>query len=329
MSDTNSPMFRKRFADLQKDAGKIFDLEWLWQETGNLLMKGLKQKGLEPWKSYVMWEDKCHTDSAMFFASLFLKTYYEELEQVKAIVDEGIDVDTYKNEIDQLLWQFASENLSTRWRAIKADDDADDRTSAWKMSASFIHKCSKFGEDVPHFLSLLNRIAILTDVINGRAIRHDIIYNKVYVREITDPAEAFCEKAKTIIGVIAEMKNGKQLISNAKGKQTVYTAHVDSEIFNLVMDEIMRDYPYYIREYLGDKSAGQAESMTVVCPFIGMVLNVEKICKPKLQNVDVADALNVVYPNKKSAVQKLSSRDDSYLEQKLMRLFENVLNDVK
>ncbi len=328
MNDTNSPIFRKRYADLLKDANSIFDLEWLREETGSLLMKELKQKGDEAWKCYVDWEEKCQTDSQMFFASAFLKAYREELEQVKAIVNEGIDVETYKNEIDQLLWDFASENLSNRWRTIKCDDDKAKRTSAWQLSASFIHKSGKFGENPHQFFALMNRIAILNDVINGRAARHGIIYNKVYVRQITDPVEAFCEKAKTIIGVIAEMKNGKQLTSNAKGVKTVYTAHVYSERFNMVMDEIMRNYSYDIKEYLDEKSAKQAESMTTVCPFIGMVLNSEKICKPKLQNVDVADALNVVYPHMKSAVQKLSSHEDEYKDEKLLRLFEIVLDDI-
>ncbi len=92
MNDTNSPIFRKRYADLLKDANSIFDLEWLREETGSLLMKELKQKGDEAWKCYVTWEEKCQTDSQMFFASAFLKAYREELEQVKAIVNEGIDV---------------------------------------------------------------------------------------------------------------------------------------------------------------------------------------------------------------------------------------------
>ncbi len=96
----------------------------------------------------------------------------------------------------------------------------------------------------------------------------------------------------------------------------------------MVMDEIMRNYPYDIKEYLDEKSVKQAESMTTVCPFIGMVLNNEKICKPKLQNVDVADALDVVYPHMKSAVQKLSSHEDEYKDEKLLRLFEIVLDDI-
>lgn len=332
MTDPDSEIKLVAYNRLMTDVNELFDLWWLNEELTARLFSHKGSDRSDPlcgsFLEFASWHQSWYDDAELYFASQYLLSYRGALSEIQAIVDEEEPRNFYEDQLKTMLWAFVSNETGKVWRATKQTEAADYRTKRWKSSAKALFSLHHLGkdEDIMTFFSLLHRIAIVNDVLNGRGKRHGLIYNKPKTEKTdVDPITAFCNQTKDIMRAFA-LKNGTEIVTNAKGVPGKYIFRVDADSFCLMMNELKTNYDYKLHEYLYKVStADGAVAMTYVCPFIGHVLSLNIINTPYLQNTDLEEVLLQFYPGKKSLVTKLSTRKDTPEEEKLFNLVETLL----
>ncbi len=129
-------------------------------------------------------------------------------------------------------------------------------------------------------------------------------------REEIDPAVVFVERVKDIM-LKAEKDNGKQKQNNSRSYTTTYIYHVDGKGFGKVMDELLTNYEYVIKDYLEGATAETAGSIKYVCPFIGFVLDTHLYSAAKMPKNEFKEVMQTVYGKGTSAVSKMSDKNPS------------------
>ena len=129
-------------------------------------------------------------------------------------------------------------------------------------------------------------------------------------KEMIDPAVAFVERVKDIM-LRAEKDNGKQKQNNSRSYTTTYIYNVDGKGFGKVMDELLANYEYIIKDYLDGATAETAVSIKYVAPFIGYVLDTHLYSAEKMPKNEFKDVFVAVYGKGTSAVSKMSDKNPS------------------
>ena len=129
-------------------------------------------------------------------------------------------------------------------------------------------------------------------------------------KEDIDPAVVFVERVKEIM-LKAEKDNGKQKQNNSRSYSTTYIYHVDGKGFGKVMDELLANYNYEIKDYLKGATVETAGSIKYVCPFIGFVLDTHLYSAAKMPKNEFKKVMQTVYGKGTSAVSKMSDKNPS------------------
>lgn len=115
----------------------------------------------------------------------------------------------------------------------------------------------------------------------------------------------------------AEERNG-EIIKYKDNKQNncQYKFYVDGKLFCAVMDEILKNHPNIIDDYLDGKKGESATGVTKVGQFIGCVVGMHLFNDEKVRNLDFEPAFKFIYGEKndrgqkRSFIQKMSATND-------------------
>lgn len=129
-------------------------------------------------------------------------------------------------------------------------------------------------------------------------------------KEEIDPSVVFVERVKVIM-LKAEKDNGKQKQNNSRSYTTTYIYHVDGKGFCKVMDELLANYEYVIKDYLKGATAENAGSIKYVCPFIGYVLDTHLYSAAMMPKNEFKKVMQAVYGKNTSATLKMSDKNPS------------------
>ena len=115
----------------------------------------------------------------------------------------------------------------------------------------------------------------------------------------------------------AEDRNGELIeYEDNKHNKCTYKFDVNGKLFSELMDEVQKEYPELIIDYLDGKIGDNAVGITKVCPFIGRVLSLHIFNKADVRNKDFEQAFQFVYGEKnekgkkRSFIQKMSETKD-------------------
>lgn len=142
------------------------------------------------------------------------------------------------------------------------------------------------------------------------------------------PVEVFVDQVKRIM-LLAEKKNGQEMVLTARGNGGTYIFMVDGQGFCKVMEKLVNDYTLQIEEYLNGANAEAAGSIKYVCPFIGFVLDTHLYSEPKLQKSDLKSVMEEVYGKGTSATSKLSSKIDTNEAKNLFGIVEEIMKSAR
>lgn len=142
------------------------------------------------------------------------------------------------------------------------------------------------------------------------------------------PVESFVDQVKRIM-LLAEKKNGQEMVLTARGNGGTYIYKVDGQGFCEVMDKLVNDHTLQIEEYLNGANAEAAGSIKYVCPFIGFVLDTHLYSEPKLQKSDLKSVMEEVYGKGTSATSKLSTKNDADEAQILFGIVEEIMKNAR
>lgn len=140
------------------------------------------------------------------------------------------------------------------------------------------------------------------------------------------PVEVFVDQVKRIM-LLAEKKNGQEMVLTARGNGGTYKFKVDGQGFRKVMDQLVKDYTLQIENYLNGANAEAAGSIKYVCPFIGFVLDTHLYSEPKLQKSDLKSVMEEVYGKRTSATSKLSTKNDTNEAQTLFGIVKEIMKN--
>ena len=129
-------------------------------------------------------------------------------------------------------------------------------------------------------------------------------------KEEIEPADVFVNRVKAIM-MEAEKDNSKQKQNNSRSYTTTYIYNVDGKGFCKIMDELMANYDYVIKDYLKGATAKTAGSIKYVCPFIGYVLDTHLYSSAKMPKNEFKKVMQAVYGKGTSAVSKMSGKAPS------------------
>lgn len=116
----------------------------------------------------------------------------------------------------------------------------------------------------------------------------------------------FVEKVETIM-LKAEDRNGEVIeYEDNKHNKCQYTFNVDGKLFCSVMDEIQKNYPDQIDDYLDGKKGESAIGVTKVSQFIGCVVGLHIFNKEDVRNKDFEPAFQYVFGDKNEKGQRPS-----------------------
>ncbi len=326
MINNNSITNQSRYEKLRENAQTLFDLQWLREESAQLLLNQLPKDQPSAWQALCLWDQSCRENDLTFFAHQLLTTYAEALKEVSTIVDEEMDIETLEEEMCELLQKFSQHNAGKSWQAVSVREDAQERTRKWHMSARIIFSKCRLHTDFKDFFLLLNYISILNDVMHGKAIRHGLKYSKKSTLQSEDPVEVFCQHLTDIVDAAAQL-NGQQVKTKAKGQEDTYTFNINAQAFNSMIQELRSEYRYKVEDYLGDRDATQVCQLQLVCPFLGFVLDTHLITPSKMQKKDLVPVLKQFYPGMSSIAIKLSSKNGTPAEESLFRMVESLLKE--
>ena len=161
------------------------------------------------------------------------------------------------------------------------------------------------------------------DVVDAEVVEDD----GYQIQEI-DPAVAFVERVKEIM-LKAEKDNGKQKKNNSRSYTTTYLYNVDGKGFGMVMDKLLADYEYIIKDYLDGATAETAVSIKYVAPFIGYVLDTHLYSAAKMPKNELKDVFETVYGKGTSAVSKMSDKNPSSEAEVLYKTAKEIMEKHK
>lgn len=146
--------------------------------------------------------------------------------------------------------------------------------------------------------------------------------------EAIDPAVVFVERVKEIMKK-AEKDNGKQKQNNSRSYTTTYIYYVDGKGFCKVMDELLTNYKYVIKDYLKGATAETACSIKYVCPFIGNVLDTHLYSAAKMPKNEFKKVMQTIYGKGTSAVSKMSDKNPSNEAEVLYKTAKEIMEKHK
>lgn len=139
---------------------------------------------------------------------------------------------------------------------------------------------------------------------------------------IKSDAERLIQRVTLIFNKV-ERLNGQRINTSARGHEGSYTFAVNVEGIKKALNDLLTNHKQKIEDYLRDKQ--NCESMTVVCPLVGYILNSHTMNSCNLQLSDIAFALKDFY-GESTAVnylsKKLKSQEAEVLFNTLMGLLK-------
>jgi hypothetical protein len=139
-------------------------------------------------------------------------------------------------------------------------------------------------------------------------------------------AERFVTRVVHIFNKV-ESLNGQRITTSARGHESSYTFFVNVDGIIKALNDLFNNHKAKIEDYLRDKQS--SESMTVVCPLVGFILNSHLMNSSNIQLSDIAFALEDFY-GKSTAVnylsRKLRSQEAEVLFNTLLGLLKKYKN---
>lgn len=183
-----SNMAQRRLDSLLSQADTNFDYSWMRQAMFKELRRSVNDKN-----GYTLFTNRLHDDKDMQFIVEYFMSYKSSLGDIidecqNPYEDEDVVVGLAK-EREQLIEAYAKENLSREWDKVNAVFP-----DSWR---AFAHRRNYASEDdlktLRRFLRLVDRISIITDILNNReqcyGLKLNYTYYKRYARETDTDGE--------------------------------------------------------------------------------------------------------------------------------------------
>lgn len=183
-----SNMAQRRLDSLLSQADTNFDYSWMRQAMFAELRRSVNDKN-----GYTLFTNRLHDDKDMQFIVEYFMAYKSSLGDIidecqNPYEDEDVVVGLAK-EREQLIEAYAKENLSREWDKVSVVFP-----DSWR---AFAHRRNYNSEDdlktLRSFLRLVDRISIITDILNNReqcyGLKLNYTYYKRYARETDTDGE--------------------------------------------------------------------------------------------------------------------------------------------
>ena len=172
-----SNMAQRRLETLLSQADINFDYSWMRQAMFVELRRSVNDKS-----GYTLFTNRLHDDKDMQFIVEYFMAYKSSLGDIidecqNPYEDEDVVVGLAK-EREQLIEAYAKENLSREWDKVSVVFP-----DSWR---AFAHRRNYNSEDdlkaLRRFLRLVDRISIITDILNNREQCYGLKLNYVYYK---------------------------------------------------------------------------------------------------------------------------------------------------
>ena len=170
-SNNFSQPMQQRMEKMQRDADRLFSIGWLrkrlWRELTSIVQTTTATE-------YADYRSVLRGTYEMRFAWEFLSVCQKSLSQVKRVLENAYDDTDPLQELmierEKLIFEFASlSQLSSSWECVKDDDDS------WRKFARRMPLGDQMKQaDITAFFELLDRIALMTDILCGRAAKYGL-----------------------------------------------------------------------------------------------------------------------------------------------------------
>ena len=184
-----SNMAQRRLDSLLSQADTNFDYSWMRQAMFKELRRSVNDKS-----GYTQFTNRLHDDKDMQFIVEYFMAYKSSLGDIidecqNPYEDEDVVIGLAK-EREQLIEAYAKENLSREWDKVNAVFP-----DSWR---AFAHRRNYASEDdlkaLRRFLRLVDRISIITDILNNReqcyGLKLNYMYYKRYAHAIDTEGES-------------------------------------------------------------------------------------------------------------------------------------------
>ena len=169
-----SDVLQQRINTLLSQADYIFAYQWLRERLHQELRNCLNNKG-----GYTYFTNRLHNEREMLFVFEYFMSYKSTLGEIidecqNPYVDEDVAVGLAK-EREQLIIIYAQHPLSLQWGRV---------SSVFKDSwRAFANRCKfdneEFLKDLRSFLRLVDKISLITDILNNREGRYGLEVNTI------------------------------------------------------------------------------------------------------------------------------------------------------
>ena len=168
---------QKRLDSLLSQADTNFDYRWMRQAMFKELRRSVNDKS-----GYTLFTNRLHDDKDMQFIVEYFMAYKSSLGDIidecqNPYEDEDVVIGLAK-EREQLIEAYAKENLSREWDKVSVVFP-----DSWR---AFAHRRNYNSEDdlkaLRRFLRLVDRISIITDILNNREQCYGLKLNYVYYK---------------------------------------------------------------------------------------------------------------------------------------------------
>lgn len=172
-----SNMAQRRLDTLLSQADTNFDYSWMRQAMFKELRRSVNDKS-----GYTLFTNRLHDDKDMQFIVEYFMAYKSSLGDIidecqNPYEDEDVVIGLAK-EREQLIEAYAKENLSREWDKVNAVFP-----DSWR---AFAHRRNYASEDdlkaLRRFLRLVDRISIITDILNNREQCYGLKLNYMYYK---------------------------------------------------------------------------------------------------------------------------------------------------
>lgn len=172
-----SNMAQRRLESLLSQADTNFDYSWMRQAMFAELRRSVNDKN-----GYTLFTNRLHDDKDMQFIVEYFMAYKSSLGDIidecqNPYEDEDVVVGLAK-EREQLIEAYAKENLSREWDKVSVVFP-----DSWR---AFAHRRNYNSEDdlktLRSFLRLVDRISIITDILNNRERCYGLKLNYTYYK---------------------------------------------------------------------------------------------------------------------------------------------------
>lgn len=189
-----SPVVRDRINRLKQDADRLFSIGYIRERCQQVLIPFLDGKQPSP---FAEWGAKLSVNREFRFALSLTLSYRsascEITEWAKGCMDEYL-LQEVREERDRMIEELARMKIASRWYQVKDDD------VAWRVfSKNIPYGEAGREEEIRLFFATLDKICILTDILNGHAEEYGlkVDYGKAPGQESVDNTE-LVEKLKPI-----------------------------------------------------------------------------------------------------------------------------------